>query len=62
MASFWDELAGGTVGGVIGMSVVYPLDTIKSRYAALLLRELCFPSNECGVAIAKPGDDSRGAA
>eukprot|EP00752_Nemacystus_decipiens_P002013 g1933.t1 len=25
------ELAGGTVGGVVGMSVVYPLDTVKSR-------------------------------
>ncbi|CAN0399550.1 unnamed protein product [Ectocarpus sp. 12 AP-2014] len=31
MPSFWQELAGGTVGGVIGMTVVYPLDTIKSR-------------------------------
>lgn len=31
MPIFWKELAGGTVGGVIGISVVYPLDTVKSR-------------------------------
>ncbi|CAM9462708.1 unnamed protein product [Scytosiphon promiscuus] len=31
MPSFCEELMGGTVGGVIGMSVVYPLDTAKSR-------------------------------
>lgn len=29
--SFWQDLAGGTVGGVIGMTVVYPLDTVKCR-------------------------------
>ena len=32
MPCFRDELAGGTVGGVIGMSLVYPLDTVKLRY------------------------------
>ncbi|CAM9460092.1 unnamed protein product [Pylaiella littoralis] len=31
MPSFWQELLGGTVGGVVGMTVVYPLDTVKSR-------------------------------
>ncbi|CAM9387058.1 unnamed protein product [Ascophyllum nodosum] len=31
MPSFCEELAGGTVGGVLGMALVYPLDTIKSR-------------------------------
>lgn len=31
MPSLCEELLGGTVGGVIGMSVVYPLDTAKSR-------------------------------
>ena len=33
MASFGEEFAGGTVGGVLGISVVYPLDTVKLRYA-----------------------------
>ena len=31
MPTFWQELVGGTVGGAIGITAVYPLDTIKSR-------------------------------
>ncbi|CAM9458427.1 unnamed protein product, partial [Ectocarpus fasciculatus] len=31
MPTFWQDLAGGTVGGVIGVTAVYPLDTVKSR-------------------------------
>lgn len=34
--SFLQDLAGGTVGGVIGMTVVYPLDTAKSRRVLLV--------------------------
>ena len=29
--SFLDELIGGTVAGVVGLSLVYPLDTMKTR-------------------------------
>eukprot|EP00752_Nemacystus_decipiens_P004844 g4408.t1 len=29
--SFWQDLIGGNVGGVIGLTVVYPLDTVKCR-------------------------------
>lgn len=29
--SFWQDLAGGSIGGVVGLSVVYPLDTVKCR-------------------------------
>jgi len=32
MPSFQEELVAGTVGGCLGISVVYPLDTVKSRY------------------------------
>ncbi|CAM9366183.1 unnamed protein product [Ascophyllum nodosum] len=31
MPTFWQELVGGTVGGAIGITAVYPLDTVKSR-------------------------------
>ncbi|CAM9876139.1 unnamed protein product [Scytosiphon promiscuus] len=31
MPAFWHDLLGGTVGGVVGMTVVYPLDTVKCR-------------------------------
>lgn len=40
MPCFTDELAGGTVGGVIGMSIVYPLDTVKLRYGGMMHRVL----------------------
>lgn len=32
MSNTVHEIAGGTVGGVLGMTIVYPVDTIKSRY------------------------------
>ena len=32
MPTFQHELMAGTVGGILGISVVYPLDTVKSRY------------------------------
>ncbi len=31
MPSFGEELIAGTVGGCLGITVVYPLDTVKSR-------------------------------
>lgn len=37
MPSFWDEVAGGTVAGVVGMSLVYPLDTVKSRWVNVVV-------------------------
>lgn len=36
MGSVLHEFAGGTVGGVMGMTIVYPLDTVKSRYLSSL--------------------------
>lgn len=58
MAYFWDELAGGTaVGGVIGISVAYPVGAMKSNVrdaAAAALPRGCAPHfNECGVVVAK---------
>ncbi|CAB1107525.1 unnamed protein product [Ectocarpus sp. CCAP 1310/34] len=31
MPTLWQDLTGGTVGGVIGVTAVCPLDTVKSR-------------------------------
>lgn len=30
-STFLDELASGTAGGLLGMTLVYPLDTVKCR-------------------------------
>lgn len=56
MPSFQQELVAGTVGGCLGITVVYPLDTVKSRQVqprrrvllALLRRVRASRERRCG--------------